>query len=37
MMLGPVTNGRYIYPMLLCFPLYVVLLLCNQKDRSPAA
>ena len=31
-MFGPVTNGRYMYPLFVCFPLWIVVFLAARKD-----
>ena len=33
-MLGPVSNGRYAYPFLVCYPLWLVVFLAARKDTQ---
>jgi len=30
---GPVTNGRYVYPFLICYPVYLIALFANSEHR----
>ena len=36
-MFGPVTNGRYLYPLFVCFPLWLIVLLAARKPLSRPA